>query len=103
MTEAYPLISHGSLYRNTPCEWHPPNPVPKGYPRKQGKWLICINLWLTHWTQEKGMKEKSGRKMNSYWKLLSLDEITARGRLIGSVVYQVELKESNGGAEEEKP
>jgi len=34
---------------------------------------------------------------------LSLDEITARGRLIGSVVYQVELKESNGGAEEEKP
>ena len=35
--------------------------------------------------------------------MLSCNEVTARGRVAGSVVYQVELKESNGGAEEEKP
>jgi len=47
--------------------------------------------------QEKGMKEKSDRKMNPYYGEL------LRGTLIGTIVYQVELKESNGGAEEEKP
>ena len=35
--EAYPLICHGSEYQNTPCGWHPPNPVPKGYPTEHGK------------------------------------------------------------------
>jgi len=58
MNEAYPLISHGSLYRNTPCEWHPPNPAPKGYPRKQGKGLICINLWLTQETKRREWRKR---------------------------------------------
>lgn len=46
--ETYLLLCHGSEYQNTPCEWHPPNPVPKGYPTNMEKGLICINLWLNH-------------------------------------------------------
>jgi len=65
--ETYLLLCHGSEYQNTPCEWHPPNPVPKGYPTNMEKGLICINLWLNHQSPnpKKGNEEREWQKDES--------------------------------------